>query len=178
MNVYDEVELNRIKKTSETNDKMEDFFNDKRKEWNDSVMPLFKVLSINLNNNDASKSILEAQSISLSFRQEINEQISVFLSKRSREDIKIKKIRQDKFIFYATGFGIKTNLGEKTLLIDAHLAENERGIQLIENHIQFLRDTLKNLETFGFSIKNMIELLNYLNAKQHKTNNKNYTKYI
>jgi hypothetical protein len=165
MNVYDEVELNRIKKTSETNDKMEDFFNDKRKEWNDSVMPLFKVLSINLNNNDASKSILEAQSISLSFRQEINEQISVFLSKRSREDIKIKKIRQDKFIFYATGFGIKTNLGEKTLLIDAHLAENERGIQLIENHIQFLRDTLKNLETFGFSIKNMIELLNYLNAK-------------
>ncbi len=165
MNVYDEVELNRIKKTSETNDKMEDFFNDKRKEWNDNVMPLFKVLSINLNNNDASKSILEAQSISLSFRQEINEQISVFLSKRSREDIKIKKIRQDKFIFYATGFGIKTNLGEKTLLIDAHLAENERGIQLIENHIQFLRDTLKNLETFGFSIKNMIELLNYLNAK-------------
>lgn len=165
MNVYDEVELNRIKKTSETNDKMEDFFNDKRKEWNDNVMPLFKVLSINLNNNDASKSILEAQSISLSFRQEINEQISVFLSKRSREDIKIKKIRQDKFIFYATGFAIKTNLGEKTLLIDAHLAENERGIQLIENHIQFLRDTLKNLETFGFSIKNMIELLNYLNAK-------------
>ena len=165
MNVYDEVELNRIKKTSETNDKMEDFFNYKRKEWNDNVMPLFKVLSINLNNNDASKSILEAQSISLSFRQEINEQISVFLSKRSREDIKIKKIRQDKFIFYATGFGIKTNLGEKTLLIDAHLAENERGIQLIENHIQFLRDTLKNLETFGFSIKNMIELLNYLNAK-------------
>lgn len=82
MNVYDEVELNRIKKTSETNDKMEDFFNDKRKEWNDSVMPLFKVLSINLNNNDASKSILEAQSISLSFRQEINEQISVFLSKK------------------------------------------------------------------------------------------------
>jgi hypothetical protein len=47
MNVYDEVELNRIKKTSETNDKMEDFFNDKRKEWNDNVMPLFKVLSIN-----------------------------------------------------------------------------------------------------------------------------------
>ena len=82
MNVYDEVELNRIKKTSETNDKMEDFFNDKRKEWNDNVMPLFKVLSINLNNSDASKSILEAQSISLSFRQEINEQISVFLSKR------------------------------------------------------------------------------------------------
>ena len=72
MNVYDEVELNRIKKTSETNDKMEDFFNDKRKEWNDSVMPLFKVLSINLNNNDASKSILEAQTISLSFIQEIN----------------------------------------------------------------------------------------------------------
>jgi hypothetical protein len=53
------------------------------------------------------------------------------------EEVKNKKIRQDKFVFYATGFGLKTNTGEKSILIDAHLAENDRNILLIENHIEF-----------------------------------------
>ena len=64
-------------------------------------------------------------------------------------------------MFYATGFGVKTNLGEKGILIDGHLAENDRQIEQIENYITFLRDTVKNLESLGFAIKNMIELLNY-----------------
>ena len=66
------------------------------------------------------------------------------------------------FIFGETGFGIKTNLGEKGILIDGHLAENDRCIELIESYIEFLRDTVRNLESLGFSIKNMIELMNYL----------------
>jgi hypothetical protein len=92
----------------------------------------------------------------------INENINYFLNKRSKESTKIKKLRQDKFIFYATSFGVKTNMGEKSILIDAHLAENDRAIELIESYITFLRDTNKNLESFGFTIKNMTELLNYL----------------
>ena len=109
-----------------------------------------------------SKNLLEAQSIALSFRQQINEQINFFLNKRSKETTKIKKLRQEKFVFYATGFGIKTNLGEKGILIDGHIAENDRSIELIESYIEFLRETVRNLESFGFSIKNMIELMNYL----------------
>ena len=70
--------------------------------------------------------------------------------------------QEDKFIFYATGFGVKTNMGEKAILIDAHLAENDRSLELIESYIEFLRDTVKNLESFSYSIKNMIELMNYL----------------
>ena len=91
----------------------------------------------------------------------LNEQINTFLTKRSRETAKSKVLRQNKFVFYATGFGIKTNLGEKGILIDGHLAENDRQIEQIENYITFLRDTVKNLESLGFAIKNMIELLNY-----------------
>ena len=53
-------------------------------------------------------------------------------------------------------------MGEKAILIDAHIAENDRCLELIESYITFLRDTVKNLEAFGFSIKNMIELMNYL----------------
>lgn len=162
MNLYNQEEVERINKVKETNDRMEEFFNDKRSEWNKAVDPLFKVLTVDLSNPSNSKSILEAQSFALSYRQQINEQINYFLNKRSKETTKVKKIRQDKFIFYATGFGVKTNLGEKGILIDAHLAENDRGIELIESYIEFLRDTVKNLESLSYSIKNMIELMNYL----------------
>ncbi len=162
MNPYNQEEIDRINKAKETNDKLEEFFNDKRAEWNKNVEPLFKVLSTDLSNPSNSKSILEAQSYGLSYRQQINEQINFFLNKRSKETTKIKKLRQDKFIFYATGFGIKTNLGEKGILIDGHIAENDRCLELIESYIEFLRDTVRNLESLSYSIKNMIELMNYL----------------
>ena len=162
MNLYNQEEVDRINKVKDTNDKLEDFFNGKRREWNKIVEPLFKVLTTDLSNPSNSKHILEAQSLALTHRQQINEQINFFLNKRSKETTKIKKLRQDKFVFYATGFGIKTNLGEKGILIDGHLAENDRSLELIESYIEFLRDTVRNLESLSYSIKNMIELLNYL----------------
>lgn len=162
MNLYNEKEVERIKKVKETNDKLEEFFNEKRVEWNKTVEPLFKVLSLDMSNPSNSKQLLDAQALALTHRQQINEQINFFLNKRSREATKIKKLRQDKFVFYATGFGIKTNLGEKGILIDGHIAENDRCMELIESYIEFLRDTVRNLESFSYSIKNMIELMNYL----------------
>ena len=156
MNPLSQDEKDKIDKIREKNDKMEEFFNDKRAEWNKNVEPLFKVLTVDLSNPSNFKDILEAQSIALSYKQGINENINYFLNKRSRETTKIKKLRQDKFIFYATSFGVKTNMGEKTILIDAHIAENDRCLELIESYITFLRDTVKNLEAFGYSIKNMI----------------------
>jgi hypothetical protein len=162
MNPYNQEELDRINKSKETNDKLEDFFNDKRTDWNKNVEPLFQVLSLDLTNSTNGKKLLDAQANALTHRQQINEQINFFLNKRSRETTKIKKLRQEKFIFYATGFGMKTNLGEKGILIDGHLAENDRCMELIESYIEFLRDTVRNLESFSYSIKNMIELMNYL----------------
>ncbi len=162
MKIYSEDELEKIKKTKETNDKLEDLFSKKRDSWNKAVSPLFKSLSFDLEQRSHSKILIDSQATALSYRQELSDQINLFLNKRSKESIKLKRIKQDKFIFYATGFGIKTNLGEKSLLIDAHLAENERTVELIDSYIEFLRDTVKGLENFGYSVKNIIALLNYL----------------
>ena len=108
--LYNQEEVERINKAKETNDKLEEFFNEKRVDWNKNIEPLFKVLSTDLSNPSNSRIILDAQAVALSFRQQLNEQITFFLNKRSKETVKIKKLRQDKFIFYATGFGVKTNL--------------------------------------------------------------------
>jgi hypothetical protein len=162
MNLFTQDEIDRITKAKETNDKLEEYFNDKRVEWSKNVDPLFKSLSLDLSNPVNSKTILDTQAIALSYRQMLNEQINFFLNKRSREMTKIKKLKQDKFIFYATGFGVKTNMGEKGILIDGHLAENDRALEIIEAYISYMRDTVKNLESLGFAVKNMIELMNYL----------------
>jgi tRNA(Ser,Leu) C12 N-acetylase TAN1 len=161
MNLYPQEELDRINKIKETNDKLEEFFNDKREEWTKNVDPLFDVIKSNFTLESYSK-VIDSQATSLTFRQRINEQISFFLNKRSKEEVKLKKVKQDKFMFYALGIGLKTSLGEKNTLIDAHISENERNIQLIENYIEFLRSTSKNLESLGYTIKNIIELMNYL----------------
>jgi hypothetical protein len=161
MNLYNDEEIARINKAKETNDKLEEFFNGKREEWTNNITPLFEVIKNNFTLESSIK-IMEVQSVALSYRQMINEQISFFLNKRSKEEVKIKKLKQDKFVFYATGFGLKTNLGEKGLLIDAHIAENDRNIQLIENYVEFLRSSSKSLESLGYTIKNIIDLMNYL----------------
>lgn len=161
MNVYSTEEVERINKLKDTNDKLEDFFKLKRDEWKILIEPLFEVFKLEIT-TQTSKKIMETQSLCLSFRQMLTEQISTFLDRRSKQDVKLKRIKQDKFIWYATSFGVKTNMGEKSLLIEAHVAEEQRNIELIENYIEFLRQTNKNLESLQFTIKNIIDLFNYL----------------
>jgi threonine synthase len=162
MNPYSNEEIENINKDSDKNKRMEEFFDSRRSEWNKTIEPLFDVLKIDITNPSNFTKILDAQSIALSLRQQINEQITTFLNKRSKETSKLKKARQDKFIFYATGFGIKTSMGEKSILIDGHLREAERTVEIIESYIDFLRDTIKNLESLSYAVKNMTDLLNYL----------------
>jgi len=163
MQLYDTAELERIEKIKTSNDKMEDFFKEKQEEWTKNIEPLFDVVSRKIT-LEMSEKMMESQALALTYRQMINEQITFFLNKRSREEVKFKKVKQDKFLFYSVGVGgsLKTNSGDKAILMDAHLAESERSMQLIESHIEFLRGCTKNLEGFGFTIKNMIDLMNVL----------------
>ena len=48
MNPYNQEEVDRNNKVKETNDRLEDFFNGKRSEWNGNVEPLFKIIAIDL----------------------------------------------------------------------------------------------------------------------------------
>lgn len=161
MKLYDQPEIDRINKAKETNDKLEEFFNDKRNGWSKNIDPLFDIMKTNFTLESSSK-IMEVQAYALSYRQKINEEISYFLNRRSKEEVKLKKLKQDKFVFYAIGFGLKTNTGEKSILIEGNIGENQRSIDLIDVHIDFLRNSSKSIESLQFSIKNTIELMNYL----------------
>lgn len=160
--MYPPEELQRINGLEGTNDGYEVFFSGKRDEWNTELDPLFKTIyqgNFTMNN---SKNIIDAQANVLSLRQRCNDQIGYYSQKLAKAKSENAVISQQKYLFYSTGFGLKTNLGEKKLLIDGHMRENDRGCNLIETHINFLRETLNTLESWGYAIKNIIQIIEYL----------------
>jgi hypothetical protein len=159
--IFPQDELDRISKVIEVNEKAEAFLNEAKQKWMDEINPLFEQMKTKLTIETA-QSVIDLQSLALSYRQRLNEDINYWLHKRTKEDARLKRIKQNKFLFYATGFGLKTNTGEKGILIDGHIAENQRLIDMYDNHVDFLRSTAKNLESLGFTIKNIIDLMNYL----------------
>jgi hypothetical protein len=158
---YTQQELDKIKKLKEANDSLEEYFTKRRIDWSKDLEPLFSVIRFEFNNSNVNK-ILESQALALSYRQQISEEVSQFLDRRTKQDVKLKRIKQDKFIFYATSFGVKTNTTEKSIMIEAHVSEESRNIELIDNYVEFLRASGKTLESLQYTIKNIIELLNYL----------------
>ena len=67
-----------------------------------------------------------------------------------------------RFEFYATSYQVKTSGTEKIKLIEADLSEYQAFINELDEHVNFLRDTSKNLESINFSVKGRIEIANIL----------------
>lgn len=161
--IFNDKELAEDKAMTEKNQKMEEFFSEERNKWNDKVSPLFEKLRENLSDASLVREVVYSQAEALSYRQIMNDQINVYLNMRSKKEAAVKKMKAEKFMYYSTNFHLSMkSLNEKLTLIDANLAEYERAIEIIEEHITFLRDSVKNLESYSYSIKNIIEFLNYL----------------
>ena len=160
--MYSKEEQLRIDAIALENDKYENFFEAKREKWNEELEPIFKAIYQNNFTLNNSRVIVDAQANALSLRQKIQSDISKYAQKLAKQKSLNKILAQEKFIFYSTGFGLKTNLGEKKLLIEGHLRENERQSNLIETYIDFLRETSSTLESFQYSVKNVIALIEYL----------------
>lgn len=146
-----------IAEIQKLNDTLEEYLFDKRKKWNDAIDPLLKQLK-----TTSQQEIIDLQAHALSYRQQLSDEISTFLNKLSKEMIAIKKAEADRFIFYSTGYGVKTNTGEKKILFDSELAELERNKEILETHIEFLRDCRTTADNISWALKNKIALMGIL----------------
>ena len=160
--MYSDQEQERIDAIAIENEKYENYFEVKREKWNEELEPIFQAIYQNNFTLNNSRVIVDAQANALSLRQRLQGDISKYAQKLSKQKTANSLLSQEKFLFYSTNFGLKTNLGEKKLLIEGHLRENERQCNLIETHINFLRETASTLESFQYSVKNVIALIEYL----------------
>ncbi|NCZ71353.1 MAG: hypothetical protein EBY80_14565, partial [Actinobacteria bacterium] len=94
---FSEQELEQIAKKREDNNRLEEFLSNKRDEWIKNIKPIYDELIPNFNRTNAGK-IIEIQSLALSYRQMINEQIAFFLNKRSKQEVFLKELKNQKFI--------------------------------------------------------------------------------
>ena len=147
------------------NNQSEDFFSNKRGEWLDRVEELVsRPRRRELTSANTAK-IVEEESLCLSYRSEMNEEISRYLNKLSKANVERKEAEHDKTIFYISGAsGFKLSNTQAKVMVESVCAEKERNCELIESYIDFIRGILKDLETFAFTIKNTISLLQLLNT--------------
>lgn len=141
---------------SKKNEALEVFFKSKREKWTEQIMPLFPFIK------GEPHEIYDMQATALSYRHSLGEEIAYFLNKLSKEMVKNKEARKDKFIYYATGFSLKTNNTEKGIMIDADVAELDRAVEMLQSHIDYLRDCVKTIDNLQYAVKNRIMLMEYL----------------
>jgi len=112
--------------------------------------------------HDNLMNIADIQAEAISQRQMVVEEIKNYSVKIHKLVQKMKVLTKDKFEFYATSYQVKTSGTEKLRLIEADLSDYQCFINELDEHVNFLRDTSKNLESINYSVKAKIELANIL----------------
>ena len=164
--LFDQEEVDFINKLREKNDRTDEFFENSRKKWNEELKPLNDFTLVPHLTQEYAQKLLERQLTALAYRQNMNDEISFYLSKRSKEDVKLKKCRADKLMWYAVGSPVKAkgnfSANQLTEIIDAHVAEQQRSVNIIDSYVEFLRVGLKGLDSLSFNMKYIVEFFNAL----------------
>ena len=108
------------------------------------------------------RDVTDIQAESISHRQTVIEEVKIYSVKIYKLVQKLKVLTKQRFEFYATSYQVKTSGTEKLKLIDADLSEYQLFINELDEHVNFLRDTSKNLDQINYNVKNKIELANIL----------------
>ena len=126
------------------------------KEWS----AIIKNLSFRLKGNI--DTIVDVKAEAISHRQSVIEEVKIYTVKIYKLVAKMKVLHKQKFEYYATSYQVKTSGTEKLRLIEADLAEHQAFIDELDEHVNFLKDTSKNLESINFAVKDRISLANIL----------------
>ena len=138
-------------------DDVQEKINRAQKMWSQTVRDLtVKVINKKL------QYLADVQAESISNRQLVVDEISIYSAKIWRENHKIKKLEKARFEFYATSYAIKTSGPEKLRLINADLSDRQLIVDLYDVHINHLRETAKDLDAINYNVKNKIQAWNII----------------
>lgn len=141
------------------NSKIETVLDEQKKNISNELKELFTILG-----SKDYKSFLDLQSNSLALRQSIQDSISFYMQKLSKTNANYKRMNGDRVEYYMTGYGMKVSDKTRTDLINRDLSERNRNIELLETHIEFLRESRVSCDQIGYAIKNLVGLLGYMNV--------------
>lgn len=153
-----QIELH-LKELEIFNSKVELLFDEQREKINSSLVEIYEVLG-----SRNYQKYLDLQSKALVLRQGIQDSITSYMQKLSTVNSDMKKSYSDRVEYYMTGYGLKVTDSTRAKLIEKDLSESARYKDLLENHIEYLRECRIGCDQIGYAIKNTVGLLQYISV--------------
>jgi len=153
------------------NNELKVIVEEKKSEWAQNLKDLSPLIR-SKNPHD----MTDASALALSYRTMILEEVSYFLNELASEQKIVKELRRDKFILYTTGLlpdgtrptgnilnhpllgNSKISGGQKDMVISGDLADYEHTAEILGQTVDFLRECIKTIDQYMYSIKNRLEL--------------------
>jgi len=120
--------------------------------WNNTIKSISTRLTCPANE------VIQLQSDALSQKQRISDEIKYMSYELLKFKPLIKKTRKVKTEFYLTKYPLKLQGKDKLYMIENDLSLYDQRLDIYDVHIDFLRESLGNLETISYAIKNKISL--------------------
>ena len=137
---------------------MSEEFEEERLLWKEKVLDM----AIRVNKLDK---VAELQTDLYSSRQIIIERISKLYQYLAAYTSAYKSRKRDLFIKYTVDSDIKLGQGEKSIMVEGDLAELQLRINLIEHHIDYYKETVKNLDSMLYGVRNKLQIEQFLSGK-------------
>lgn len=100
-----------------------------------------------------------------SSRQIIIERISKLYQYLALYNSVYKTKKKDLFIKYTIDSDIKLGQGEKIIMVEGDLADLQKKVNLIEHHIDYYKETVKNLDSMLYGVRNKLQIEQFLSGK-------------
>jgi hypothetical protein len=109
------------------------------------------------------KYLYEVDADIISYKQIITSEMGKYAMVIYKENRTMKSLVKTRFEWYSTKYQINLkSSGDKMKLIEADVADVQYKIDVLDNHIDFLKGCGENLKQMSYAIKNRLELLNIL----------------
>lgn len=153
------------------NIELDSIIDTKKTEWVRNIKDVTPLL------RSAPENMTDANALVLSYRAMLLEEVSYFMSLFASHEREMKVLKRDKFIYYSTGMlpdgnkaqnqshpllGRKLSKTEYDIVISGDLTECEYTMQVINDMVEFLKEIIKTIDQILYSIKNRLDLFNYL----------------
>lgn len=156
---------------AEYNVKLISIVEEKKKEWAENLKDLSPLIR-----SKQPHDMTDASALALSYRTMILEEMSYFLNELAQEQRAMKELKRDKFILYTTGLlpdgtrptgnilnhpligNSKISGSQKEMVISGDLSDFEHTAEVLGQTIEYLRECIKTIDQYMYSIKNRIEL--------------------
>jgi hypothetical protein len=133
----------------------EEKFSGERMEWTERI----RELSVRMRNI---REIAEVQVELYSDRQKLLEYAYKLGQILTKLNSQFRSEKRNKMVYYSEEHNVRYGANEKTALIEGELSDIKRKIDVVDNHMSFMNETVKTVDHFLYGVKSRISLEEFM----------------